>query len=129
VSGSLWIGRLFRDIVILPLHDFLEPFYRVGNFHVPSRATGELFRDVERLREETLDLTGARDGNLLIFTELINTENRNDVLQIFVRLECLLDHLRNIIMFLPDNARVKNARGRSEGIDSGINTDFGEGAG
>jgi hypothetical protein len=47
----------------------------------------------ERLGEEPLDLARARDGQLVVFGQLVHAEDRDEVLQILVALEDAL-HLR-----------------------------------
>src|SRR5579863_7042483 len=92
-DGSDEIERLLRQIVVLSGHDFLEAADRIGQFHVFAREAGELFRDEERLRQEALDFTGARDQKLVFFAEPADTENRDNVLQILVTLQNTLDLL------------------------------------
>jgi hypothetical protein len=82
---------------------------------------GELLGDVERLRQEALDLAGARDGKFLIFAQFVHAENGDDVLQIFVSLQSSLHHLGDVVVFLTHDERVKNARSRSQRIDGRIN--------
>ena len=58
--------------------------------------TGELLGDEERLRQELLDLTRARDGELVLFRQFVDAEDRDDVLQVLVALQ----HLQDIIAIL-----------------------------
>src|SRR5262245_52716123 len=53
---------LLGDAVVPSFDDFLEPADRLGDRHVLTFAAGELLGDGERLRQEPLDLAGARDG-------------------------------------------------------------------
>ncbi len=56
--------------------------------------------DVERLREEALDLAGALHEHLVVLGELVHAENRDDVLQILVALQHLLHALRDRVVIL-----------------------------
>ena len=49
--------------------------------NVLARGTREHFGDVERLRQEALDLAGAGDRDLVLFRQFIHAENGDDVLQ------------------------------------------------
>ena len=71
----------------LPSRISLEALDRVFDLDVLALQTGELLADRERLREETLDLTRTRNGQLVVFRKLVETENGDDVLQVFVTLQ------------------------------------------
>src|SRR5207249_7272398 len=88
--------------------------------------TGELLRDEERLRQKSLNLARARYRQLVVFRELVDAENRDDVLEILVPLQDLFHLPRNLIMLLADDARVENARGRRERIDGRIDPELRE---
>src|SRR5208337_4435730 len=126
VDLPLHVKRLFWNFVVLAFVDFLEAFYRIGDFYVAAGRAGKLFGYVERLREESLNLAGSRHRYFLIFTQFVNAQNRNDVLQVFVALQRFLHRLRHVIMFLANDARIENARGRSQRIDGGINSYLGQ---
>ena len=66
---------------------------------------GELRGDEERLREELLDLAGARDDELVVLAELVHAEDGDDVLQILVLLQRLLDAARDAVVPLADDLR------------------------
>src|SRR5205085_5151985 len=61
LDRALQQERLLGDVVVLAFDDLAEAADRVGDLHVLTLDAGELFRDVERLREEALNL--ARTGN------------------------------------------------------------------
>src|SRR6266403_1685637 len=105
------VKRLFGDVVIFALHNFAEAFYGIGDLHVASRTAGKLFGYVEGLRQGSLNLPGASDGDFLVFAQFVDAENRDDVLQVFVGLQSPLHHLRDVVVFLADDARVENAGG------------------
>src|SRR6185436_18341828 len=113
---------LLRKIVVFAVDQFAESAHGVFELDVLAFKTGELRRDEEGLREEPLDLSRARDRQLVFVRQLVETENRDDVLKIFVTLQHALNVLRSVVVFLTDNARIENARRRSQRIDRRINT-------
>ena len=56
--------------------------------------------DEERLREEALDLAGARDGELVVLGELVHAEDGDDVLEVLVALQDAL-HLAGDLRSAP----------------------------
>src|SRR5260370_16653346 len=108
VDRALHVESLLRNVVILPFHNAAETLHRVGDLHIASGSAGELLGHKERLRQELLDLSRASDRHFLILAKFVDTQNGDDVLQIFVSLQRLLDHLRHVVMILSHNPRIKN---------------------
>src|SRR5512139_3077399 len=54
------VEGLLRQIVMLAFQDFAEAAHRLAQRHIAAFAAGELRRREERLRQEALDLAGAR---------------------------------------------------------------------
>ena len=106
---ALHVESLLGDVVVLAFDDSLEAFYGVGDFHVTAGGTGELLGDVEGLRQEALHFAGAGYGQFLVFAQFVDTENRDDVLQIFIGLQGALHRLRDVVVFLADDSRVEHA--------------------
>ena len=77
-------------MVKLTLGDGVEGLDGLLERHRGAFHTGELLRHVGVLREELLDSTGAGHRDLVLFGELINTEDGNDLLEFLVLLENLL---------------------------------------
>jgi len=100
---------LLRDVVVLPFDDLAEAFDRVGDLDVLSLDAGELLGDEEGLRQEPLYLPRARHAELVVFRQLVDAEDRDDVLQVLVALQHLLDLTRDVVVFVADDARVENA--------------------
>jgi len=75
---------------VLAIDDFLEAAHGVFDLHILALEAGELLGDVEGLREEALDLAGARDRELLVFAEFVDAQDGDDVLQVLVALQNLL---------------------------------------
>ena len=53
------VEGLFGNFVVFAFDDFLEAFDRIGNLYVLALQAGELLRDKEGLREESLNLARA----------------------------------------------------------------------
>ena len=87
----------------------LEPAHRIFDLHILTRDTRETLSYCERLCEEKLDPARACDDQLVFVRQLIDTENRDDFLQIVVSLQNLLDLLRNVIMLVTDHTRIEDA--------------------
>src|SRR5205085_3729786 len=126
VDGARHVEVLLRDLVVLAFDDFLEPADGVGDGHVLALEAGELLRDEERLREEPLDLARPRDGQLVVFGELVDAENRDDVLQILVALQNLFDRTRHAVVFVAENAWIENPGRRGERVDGRVDTELGD---
>src|SRR6185437_15571954 len=74
--------RLLGQIIRLAFGYFVEAAERVGEFHVLARQARELLGDDERLAEESLQLAGPADDQLVLFAQFVDAQNRDDVLQI-----------------------------------------------
>ena len=74
ISSKLWI--VSASGVILPA--------------LPVRYLGH----EERLRQKTLDASGTVHDELVVFAQLVNPKNGDDVLQLAIPLQCLL-HARD----------------------------------
>src|SRR5271165_668669 len=81
-------GRL-RQVVVLAFDDAFEALDRVRDLDLNAGRAGENGRDVERLRQEALDLAGARDDLLVLLGKLVHAENGDDVLQGLITLQHL----------------------------------------
>ena len=83
----------------------------------------------ERLREEPLDPPGAVDDELVVFGELVDAEDRDDVAQLLVALEDRLDAAGDVVVLLADVLRVEDARARAERVDGRVDPLLGDRAG
>ncbi len=99
---------LLGDLVVLSFDNLLEAANRVGDLHVLTVESGELLRDKKRLRQEPLDLPGARHRELVVLRQLIDAENRDDVLQVLVALQNLFHGASDIVVLVADDSRVEN---------------------
>src|SRR5205823_5361785 len=71
------VEGLLGHVVALARHDLLEALDCIGNFDEAALEPGELRRDEEGLREEPLDLARARDGQLVLFRQLVDSQDRD----------------------------------------------------
>src|SRR5262245_42715500 len=110
VDGADQVERLFRQVVMLPLQDLPEGAYRLGDRHVLALQTGELLGHEERLRQEFLDLAGPRHDELVLFRQLVDPEDGDDVLEVLVTLQDPLHATRGVIVLLADHPGVEDAR-------------------
>src|SRR3954469_4924442 len=94
-------GRL-GQLVVLAVDDLLERAHRLVDGHVHARRPGERLGDVERLREEALDLARALHRDLVLVGQLVDAEDRDDVLKLAVALEDLLHPRGDVVVLLAD---------------------------
>src|SRR5262249_29259051 len=116
LDGADHIEGGLRQVVVFALAQSLEAADGVGELDELAHRAGENLCDVEGLRQETLDLAGAGDRDLVLFGELVHTENGDDVLERLVALQHLLDPARHRIMLVTDHEGGEHARGRIERI-------------
>ena len=99
---------VFRQVIPLAVADFFEAANRVfqrGDF---TWLAGEDFGHEERLREESLDTTSTMHDQLVFFRQLVDTENRDDVLLLAVALQGRLHTSGDRVMSLADILRIEN---------------------
>src|SRR5881392_1044500 len=88
------VEGLLGQVIALSGHDHLEAADRLGQRHVLAGRAREHFGNVERLRQEALDLARAGHGQLVLGREFVHAENRDDVAQLAVALQGLLHRAR-----------------------------------
>jgi len=64
----------------LTIKDHLESFDGVLEWHQFTLGAGEDLSDLERLTEESLDLTRTSNCQLVVFRQLIHTKDGDDIL-------------------------------------------------
>ena len=109
---------------MLPFDDLLEPADGVSDSHVLAVEAGELLGHEERLREKLLNLSRARHRELVLLGELIDAQNRDDVLQILVPLQDLLHGAGDAVVLVADDSRIQDAGRRRQRIDGGVDTEL-----
>src|ERR1700722_2512633 len=116
LDGADHVEGGLRQVVVFALAQTLEATQGVGEIDEDARRAGEHLGDVERLRQEALDLARARDRELVLFRKLIHAQDRDDVLQGLVALQNLLHLPGDGVMLLADDQRREQARGGIERI-------------
>lgn len=98
------------DVVEFTCDDHLESFHCIFTFDVDTWSPGELLSDKEWLREKSLDFTSTSNSDFIIFSELIHTEDGDDILEFFVSLEDFLDLTSDGIVIFTDDTRREDSR-------------------
>src|SRR5690242_11799233 len=78
--------RLVREVVPLAVAQLVEGADRVLARGVVAGEAGELLGHVERLREEALDLARPAHDDLVFLGQLVDAQDRDDVLEVLVAL-------------------------------------------
>ena len=108
------VEGLLGQLVVLAVEDLGEAADRVLELHELARRAGELRGREERLRQEALDLACALDDELVLVGELVDAEDRDDVLQVGVALQHLLHARRGLVVLRGHDPRLQRARGRAQ---------------
>ena len=98
----------------------------IGDMDVFTGNAGKSFGDVEWLGEEFLDTAGATDDEFIFWSELVDTENGDDILEVLIALEDALNASGNAEVFFADDNGVEGLRGRGEGVDSRVDSESGD---
>lgn len=114
------------EVVTLTSNDGLEGGDGVLQVNKGTLDTSEDLGDGEGLGQETLELTGTLDGELISLRQLIHTENGNDILEGLVLLEHLLDTGGGVVVLVTDDTGVEHTGLGVEGVDSGVDTQLGD---
>src|SRR3954470_17805007 len=126
VDAALHEERRLRQLVVLAVDDLAERAHGLVDRHVHAGGPGEGLRDVERLREEALDLAGALHRDLVLVRELVDAEDRDDVLELAVALEDLLHARGDLVVLLADEVGLEDRRGRVERVDGRVDALLGD---
>src|SRR4029453_14750601 len=89
------VERLLGQRVALAVDDHLEALDRVLQRDDLARLAGKDLGDVERLRQEALDLARARYREFVFRRQLVHAEDRDDVAQFLVALQRRLHRARD----------------------------------
>lgn len=115
-----------RKVVTLAVDDGLERGNGVLQVDELTLNTSENLGDSEGLAQETLELTGTLDSELVGLGKFVHTQNGNDILERLVLLEHLLDTRGGVVVLLTDDTGVKHTRLGVKRVDSGVDTQFGD---
>src|SRR6266536_1949886 len=108
--------RLLRQVVVLAARERVKGGDGLLQRHGLAGHAGELLGHEEGLGQEPLDLAGAVDQDLVVLGQLVDSQDRDDVLQVVVALEDLLHALGHAVVVLAHVARGEDARGRVERV-------------
>jgi hypothetical protein len=123
------VERGFGIVITSSLKELAESFDGLVKFTELSGVGGEDLRHEERLGEELLHLTCSSDSQLIFFGKIVHTENGDNILERLVVLEEFLDSTGGLVMNVSEDEGIEHSGGRIEGIDSGVDTEFGKGSG
>ena len=84
-----------------------------------ARLPGELLGGHHVLRQEALDAAGPLHQLLVLFGQLVDAENRDDVLKVLVALQDSDDFLRDAVVLVADDARVQDRRAGCQRVHRG----------
>src|SRR5437016_1375282 len=90
IDAPSHVEVILTDMVNLPLENLLEATNGFLERNISTFASGEDLRNGKWLREESLHLASASNYQLVFIRKLIDTQDRNDVLQVFVPLQHFL---------------------------------------
>lgn len=123
-DGTDEVEGVLVKVVVLAIEDSLESLEGVLQVDELTLHVGENLSDLERLGQETLDLTGTVHSELVILRQLIHTQDSNNILKILVGLQDSLDVTGNIVVITSDNLGGKHTGGGIEGIHGGVDTEL-----
>src|SRR5574343_1196632 len=116
------VERLFRQVIVFAGTNALEALDRFLERNELARGTGKDFSHVERLRQEALNLTSARNGQLVFRRQFVHTQNRDDVTQFLVALQVHLHSTGDGVVLFTHDLRIELARGGVERINGRVDT-------
>ena len=96
---------------MLAVDDLLEATDGLLQGDIFALITGELLRHGEGLGQETLDLPGTVDYQLVLVTQLVHAHDGDDVLQLLIALEDALDSPGGLVMLLSHDLRGEDPGG------------------
>src|SRR5215218_3856968 len=116
VDRALEQERRLRQIVVVAVEDLLKRADRLADRHVGARGAGELLGDVEGLAQEALDLAGALHRHLVVVRQLVDAEDRDDVLELLVALQDALDLVGDAVVLLAQDVGLEDRRRRVQRV-------------
>src|SRR6267378_4517748 len=105
VDAALHVEILLGHIVMFAIQNFFETADCFRNRNILALIAGENLCHVEGLAKEPLNLACALNSNLVLRAQFIHSENRDDVLKIFVTLQHSLHTSSDVVMFFTDDFR------------------------
>src|SRR6185295_14175089 len=118
--------RLLRQVVDLAVEDLLEARDRVLDRDVLAAPAGEDLGDEERLAGVPLQAARPADERLVLGGQLVDAEDRDDVLEVAVALQDALGLLGDVVVLLADDQRIEDTRRRRQRIDRRVDAQLGD---
>src|SRR5215469_408373 len=122
LDGADHVEGLLGQVIVFALAQPLEAADGIGKLDEDAGRAGEDFGDVERLRQEALDLARARHRQLVLFRQFIHAKDSDNILQCLVALQNLLHPARHLIVLFADDERRQHARRGIQWIDRGVDS-------
>src|SRR3954468_21296877 len=119
---------LLGGVVVVAVGDLRERLDRLAQGDERPLEPGEVLRHEGVLREEALDPPRPVDGDPVLLRELLDAEDRDDVLQLLVALQDRLDPDGGVVVGLGDNTGGKDAGGRGERVHRRVDAQRCDGA-
>src|SRR5579883_3472216 len=112
IDAAGHVEERLRHLIELAIKNLAEAANRLFQRHVLAFASGERLGHREGLREETLNLAGARHRQLVLVREFVDAQDGNDILQVFVSLKHLLHAAGDVVVFLTNDLRIQDTADR-----------------
>src|SRR5437016_1159679 len=128
VDAALHVKVSFGHVVVFAVENFLETADRVGHRNLFAGTAGEHFRHAEGLAQETLNLAGPEDSQLVLGREFVHAQDGDDVLEVLIALEHALNAAGDVIVFVADDVRSERPRIGRERVYGRVDAQFGDGA-
>ena len=112
-------------MVDLAVKNHFESPDGIINGNCDSFYSRKLFGYSKRLGEKTLYSACAVYGYPVLLGELFHSKNRDNILEFLVALQYLLYPLRRIVMLMPHDIGIENARSRIKRVNCRIYSKFG----
>src|SRR5690606_16617476 len=122
VTGVQTCALPIWQVVVVALENAAEAGNGVFQRHVLARRTGEDFGHEERLGQEALNLTSARYQLLVLFGQLVHTQDGDDVLQFLVALQHVLHAASHFVVLLANYQRIQRTAGGVQRVNGRVDT-------
>ena len=115
-------------MIVFASKDILEPADGLSNGDKLARVISEDLGNLERLREESLDLSRSSNLKLVLLRQLVHAQDSNDILQRLVVLQDLLNTSSNLVVLSSNNVGVHDTTGGIQGVHCRVNSTLSNGS-
>merc|ERR1719245_2117095 len=109
-------------MIVFASKNVLEPADCLSDRDKLARVISENLGNLERLREESLDLSCSSNLQLVLLRQLVHAQDSNDILQRLIVLQDLLNTSSNLVMLSSNNVGVHDTTGGIQGVHCRINS-------